>query len=131
MQTLRHSGETINPDMAVVKRLCKAAFPDYNGRNFFIERFEPPMSILSFWDDGSRDYFAFVRTDGAVVPVHSNHPAFEPNRPNQVASLPADVCLVRRSYLCGKCSGLTLFVAEPQQFNLPPASRMLESAGVA
>ena len=106
------------PRTPEVDRIIKAAFPDYRGRTIRLEA-TPPGRLDSYWDGGSRDYFAFVELrTGRTLPVHSNHPAFEPGQPSTLRRLPSGLVLVRRSYFCGKDAGFTIY-ANPE--DLAPA----------
>jgi hypothetical protein len=49
-----------------IKKIAKAV--GYRGRNIKLEKFRPGMSLNSYWDGGSRDYFYFVDiASGQVV----------------------------------------------------------------
>jgi len=94
-----------------VKSIIQACYPAYKGRKV---RLEPaaraPKELRSYWDEGSRDYFCFYNLDTKeVLPVHSNHPWFEPNQPSRLAGLPAHIVLVEHSIFCGKDIGITLY----------------------
>ena len=55
--------------------LGKRAFPEYKGRKFSVSVVQGPLNCASYWSEGSRDYFRFVRlADGEVsaeVPAQS------------------------------------------------------------
>jgi len=97
----------------MVRSIIKAAFPAWKGRKLRLESAERcPKEIRSFWDEGSRDYFAFVRLhDMSTLQAGSNHPAFEPNRPSGLPFLPEGFALVRHSIFCGKEAGMTVWIA--------------------
>lgn len=59
-----------------VKMIKKAA--EYRGRNVKFKEFKPGMSLNSYWDSGSRDYFYFVNlVSGAVRSVPQNGTPFD------------------------------------------------------
>lgn len=92
-----------------IKALAKRAFPDYQGRRYFREE-ATTVNCRSFWDEGSRDSFAFVRIDnGQVLPMPDSHPGY-----NRVADsverlpIPVGAVCVRRSIHQGRECGLTV-----------------------
>jgi hypothetical protein len=106
--------KTNNPQ---IKAICKAAFPNYKGRKFYVQ-VGIPVSLDSWWDGGSRDYYAFVDiVTNQSAQVHSNHPAFEPNQPSTLKdpeSLPPNVAVVSHRISCGKDVGCTLYLRPSQ-----------------
>jgi hypothetical protein len=94
-----------------VKAVALAAFPEYKGRKFFFEVQKYPLDARSYWDEGSRDYFRFVRLSdnhSVEVPVQS---AYDPKISGlDAVILPEGFVCVRRSIFRGKESGLTVIV---------------------
>ena len=105
-----------------IKRCITAAFPSYRKHNAFVSAFgEHGVSINSYWDGGSRDYFAIVDLATMTtrpMPTHT-HPYFEvaarglANQDNGVVSvdrvgnitlkiLPEGFALVQTGIFCGK-----------------------------
>lgn len=74
----------------------------YRGRNVKFKEFKPGMSLNSYWDSGSRDYFYFVNlVSGSTREVPQNGTPFDR------ASLKTDVLnpnevLVERVVMRGK-----------------------------
>jgi hypothetical protein len=131
--------QTINlkqhPEVAAI---IKAAFPSYKKHNAFLREF-CPTNINSYWDGGSKDYFALVDLDTmrAVPMPSSTHPFYEvasrglANKETQVIEsdhvgnltlkvLPENYALVSCGTFCGKpatasikvnASNLTKFLA--------------------
>jgi hypothetical protein len=105
-----------------LKAICKAAFPEYKGRKFRLSPLRSPEStvnVCSYWDGGSRDYFAFVAlADGlpasCEVPVQSAYD--KPIEGADSVQLPKGIVCVRHSYFCGKDSGLTV-ICRPDDLN--------------
>lgn len=94
-----------------VDLIVKATFPDYKGRKVFVQPGDTcPKDLRSYWDEGSRSYYAFYNLDTKeVLHVHSNHPMFEPNQPSRLRELPDHVVLVSHTISCGRDCGVTLY----------------------
>lgn len=81
----------------------------YRGRKVYVRPFTP-MSINSYWDSGSRDYYFFVSRDGVLLrTVPQNGTPFDR------ASLTCDTLgpnelLVQTSIFRGKNGGLRIYV---------------------
>lgn len=94
--------------------LTRASFPSYNGRKFQLEvRDTPIREMTSYWDGGSRDYWAIV--DLATMQsmdVPENGSGFTAELENvQSAALPRPgFAVVRHSIFCGKDMGLTFYL---------------------
>lgn len=95
-----------------LKEIGKTAFPDYRGRKFRIETKYFPREVNSYWDGGTRSYYVFLNLqNGAIVPVGSNHPMFESQKPNAVPiDLPPEIVIVEHVYFCGKDLGIRVYV---------------------
>jgi hypothetical protein len=101
-----------NPE---VKKIIKATYPNYKGRKVFFNDQVPTHELRSYWDEGSRTYYAFYQpSTGTVWPLGSNHPWFERNKPAPTCEkMPDDVCLVAHSIFCGKDCGITIYARKP------------------
>jgi len=92
----------------------------YSGRTFKISS-RIPSRLNSYWDGGSRDYYYFYQpATGKIMPVGSNHPAFEANQPRELKRLPDDLILIEHSIFCGKDAGLTFYVNPENLSNYLP-----------
>ncbi len=106
----------------IVADVCRAAFPDYTGRKVKVSYTDSPISITSYWDGGTKSYYAAVRlSDCAVVPVPSNgglgdRSAYAP------VEIPQGVVIVEHVWFCGKDMGLTVHARAHEMPILPPAS---------
>jgi hypothetical protein len=96
------------------KRLAKAAYPSYRGRKIKVQPISPEhtIDVRSYWDGGSRDYFAFVNL--ATGEVSSQVPA-QSAYDRQIGgadrvSLPRGIACVQHTIFCGKDLGLRLIV---------------------
>lgn len=113
---------------AFLLKVLLATFPGYKGRKFKLST-RIPSRLDSYWDGGSRDYYAFycVPTN-KTHSVHSNHPFFEQGQPRDLpGGLPQGMILVRHSIFCGKDMGITFHANEqdlapliPEQTDLTP-----------
>jgi len=93
----------------LIREIIRKTFPDYRGNKISIST-DIPSRLDSYWDGGSRDYYAFCSLDEKkVLPVSSNHPLYEAKNPRVLKRLPERLILVRRSFFCGKDSGITIF----------------------
>lgn len=88
------------------KEIVKLACPDYNGRKITVGEGPAPKHLDSYWDEGYRTYYHFVRlADKHVDTLHSNHPGFEPGRPRVMKNeLPKGYALVCRHFMGEKQS---------------------------
>lgn len=101
-----------------LKKIVKTAFPDYKGRKIELAARPVPEKLDSYWSDGYRDYWAFVRlADMEVLPVHSNHPGFEPDQPRTLRELPPGFALVCRTY-AGLAQWVTVWISESQPMQI-------------
>jgi hypothetical protein len=86
-----------------VIKVAKRAFPEYRGRTFRFKAFEP-MRLVSYWDGGSRDWYAFVNLlTGDVKPLGQFM------QPSQLEALPENCVLVEHVIFCGKDLGLRVY----------------------
>lgn len=100
----------IKPD-SFVKQLVAVTFPDYRGRKFRIEAQTHPLDCKSYWEGGSRDYFAFVRLADMQSQDVPQQSAFDRDIQGlESVTLPEGIVCVERSYFCGKDIGITIHV---------------------
>jgi len=96
------------PDQTV-KGIIAACFPKYTGKKIKIST-NVPSRLSSYWDGGSRTYYAFYHLDQhKVLNVESNHPMFEAGKPSQLEKLPNRLLLVAHSIVLGKDAGVTIY----------------------
>jgi hypothetical protein len=116
-----------------VKKVILAAFPEYKKHNAFLSAFHP-MNINSYWDGGSKDYYAIVELatmKRKSLPT-STHPYFDvtargnANKENDIISvdhvgnitlkeLPEGFALVQSGVFCGKPATAHVFL-NPDNF---------------
>jgi hypothetical protein len=102
-----------------VKQIIQDCFPNYRGRKVRLTN-HIPTNLNSWWDGGSRTYYAFYQPSSRkVFQVHSNHPFFEANQPRDLnqESIPDDVLLISHHIFCGKDCGIEIHI-KPNQTNL-------------
>ena len=97
---------------AEIKRMAKLAFPNYTGRKFKLNNSGRPVNVTSYWDGGSRDYYAAVNlTTGESLAVPQNGTPFDggPIEPNGVR-VPAGFVIAEHSIFAGQDMGITFHV---------------------
>ena len=118
-----------NPNL---KELAKRVF-DYNGQKFQVEAAET-VKIVSYWDEGSRKYYALVQSDGTCEKFGDAGGPFGPASINLIVA-PDSMVLVN-SIVGGKEYGVTFIVhpsvfpkyLNPAQDELPWAERVVLTA---
>ena len=91
------------------KDIVKLACPNYKGRKISVGSIVPKY-LDSYWDEGYRTYYHFVRLhDKLVNTMHSNHPGFEPQQPRYlVNALPEGWALVEQ-HLAGMKESIIVY----------------------
>jgi hypothetical protein len=88
-------------DPPEVRDIVKRCFPDYNGRKIAVLPFPGRLSLKSYWDGGSRDYWAVTRlAEGPIFDVPENGTFFTPEL-GDVTTLPVGYVIARHSIFCG------------------------------
>lgn len=102
-----------------IDAILEVAFPENKSRTVRLELFKAPMRVDSYWDGGSKNTYVFVdlATKEQIHKVHTNHPFFEANQPNEVRDLPQNVAIVEHHIFCGKDMGFTIYL---NAINLTP-----------
>ena len=95
-----------------MKKVLSKTFPSYSGRKFKIVINDFPERLDSYWDEGSRTYYAFYDiSSGKEYSMPSNHPFFEKDKPRNLGgALLKGVILVANSIFLGKDMGITFYV---------------------
>lgn len=108
-----------------LRSIIAAAFPGYTGRKVKIETAYPNMSLRSYWDGGSRDYYTAVRlADLRAVEIPAQSPFDAPIKGIDQTTIPPGVVIVQHAIFCGKDMGITIHVlpADRDPRLLPPVS---------
>lgn len=87
--------------------LMKSVYPDYKGRKFFVELQSGEFDATSYWCEGSRTYFKFVRCDGKVFSLPDTSP-WKQQEENRNATLVPGLACVTYTIFCGHDLGLTI-----------------------
>jgi len=97
--------------------IVKLACPTFKGRKVTLGT-AIPKHLDSYWDEGYKTCYYFVRlADKTVMPLHSNHPNFEPTRPRYLANvLPQGWALVAHHYQGTKQSMVVYLGTGPDEF---------------
>jgi len=115
----------VKPD-DMIKKIISSTFPYYRGKKVKLSS-NIPKNLDSFWDGGSRNYYAFYSlVDGKVLTVQSNHPFFESDNPRVLKNLPFGLLLVEHTIYCGKDLGITIYVNadDMSKFYLPASTEL-------
>jgi hypothetical protein len=106
VKAMLHHVDKIDSSM---QNIITACFPAYKGKTVKIS-VDIPSMLRSYWDGGSRTYYAFYSLEnGVTFEVESNHPMFEAGKPGKLDKLPERVLLVAHSIFCGKDMGITIY----------------------
>jgi hypothetical protein len=107
----------------LIRRILKATYPAYRGRKIRIVPQRYPLNCKSYWEGGSRDYFAFVRLDTFAVASMPAQSAFDKDiRGAESVTLPSGVICVEHSIFCGKDVGIRIHVNPENLVSMLPAS---------
>ncbi len=93
-----------------VQEIARAAFPDYTGRKFSVAAFQGPMNLASYWDGGSRTYYAVVDLNTKKsVEIPQSGTMFD-KQTYRMTTLPFNLAVVAHSIFMGKDGGITIYV---------------------
>lgn len=106
-----------------IRDIALKAFPDYNGRSFKVETFGGPMRLDSYWEGGSRDYYAIVNMNtGKVKQVPENGTPWS-GKPWRISKLPPNFAVVRSHR--GRFQEITIYVNPENISKMLPAPEEL------
>jgi len=92
-------------DIAVIKSAL-----GYRGKKIYLRNYQSGMSLNSYWDGGSRDYFFFVNIKtGQYTSVPQNGTMFDKLNLKSPDKLEENQVLVMQSYFRGKKGGLFIY----------------------
>jgi hypothetical protein len=95
----------------IIKRVCRAAFPGYDGRKFQVAYGVKSMSVRSYWDGGSRSSFVAVNLSTLQTKAAPNsHPIFDHVEGVDRVEIPEGFAIVEHIIFCGKDLGLRIHV---------------------
>ena len=92
-----------------IQRMAQRAFPSYRGRKFKLDN-HGSVSLKSYWDGGSRDYFVVLSLDnGKALEVPQNGTMFD-GLNFEPFTIPPGYLVVEHSIFMGKDTGITFHV---------------------
>ena len=100
--------EAIKLTKAQAHPIVKETFPDYRGRKFTLKFQERVTFYDTNWGGGTRNKYAFIRSDGVTAVFNAPAPWINPVE-GQTMELPQDVMIVEHSIFCGKDCGITIY----------------------
>lgn len=110
----------IQPNHPDVAKVCHAAFPGYSGHKVKIEYTDHPLDLASYWDEGSRNYYAIVRlVDCQVMAVPEQSMYTRQIAGVEAFAIPAGYVVVAHVIFCGRDLGLTITCRTDAQKMLP------------
>lgn len=99
-----------------VINLARFAFPSYNGRTYKVKITNTPVSLTSYWSEGSKDYHRVINLEThEVIEVPENGTIFNKNFENQVFPCPG-VAVITYSIVQGRDFGITISI-HPDNMN--------------
>jgi len=108
-----------------VQEIAKLAFPDYTGKKFKVSAFSGPMDLTSYWDGGSRSYYAIVNLSTNKVKSVPENGSMQTRKSFRITKLPPNFAVVENSIFMGKDSGITIHInTENISKMLPPADEV-------
>lgn len=106
-----------------VKRIVKAAFPEYRGRRVSIETRTSLTLDEAFWGGGTRSWYVAVNL-ATLKSAPANAAITNPLRcPDaQTVDIPEGVAVVEHAHFCGKDVGIRIHVNPANVARLLPAT---------
>ena len=104
------------------RRIFRAAFPAYKGKTFKVCYANGPISVRSYWDGGSRDYYAFVNLANMATMACPTSSHFDNVTGVDSVEIPSGSVCVEHSIFCGKDAGLTIICRESESTKFLPAT---------
>lgn len=83
---------------------------DFRGRKIHMKEFRAGMSLNSYWDSGSRDYFFYIHVPSLSLQstVLQNGTPFD-SMSLKTTELPANTILVEKTIIRGKTTSITIY----------------------
>jgi len=104
-----------------IRDIALKAFPDYNGKQFKVDIFKGPMNLTSYWDGGSKTYYAIVSMKTGKVKEIPENGGMYGGRPFKISKLPEGFAVIEHSIFMGKDMGITIFVNPENLSKMLPA----------
>ena len=110
-------------DAPEVKEIAKLAFPEYRGNKFSVTTFDGPMELRSYWDSGSRDYWAIVNLLNKRVKTVPENGSPYIRTVYKLSKLPPNFAVVR--YYKGRFEDITIYIGQENLSKmLPPTNEI-------
>ena len=94
----------------IIKQICLLCYPKYTGHKFFVMSWDgKPIDCTSYWCEGSRTYYTFIRADGKTMCPPDSAPWIQVKE-NRMANLVPGLFLVRHSFFQGHDCGCGIIV---------------------
>ena len=94
-----------------LKEIALAGFPDYNGKKFSLSITDRPVDLKSYWDGGSRSYFAVVKLATMEVVEVPQNGHLQSKQVINNTLFPCDgFAVVQNSIYRGKDMGVTVHI---------------------
>ena len=104
-----------------VQEIARAAFPDYNGKKFGLEAFQGPMNLASYWDGGSRTFYAVIDLNTKkAVEIPQSGTMFD-KETYHASKLPYNIAIVAHKISSGKDAGITIYLNPENLTKMLPA----------
>jgi hypothetical protein len=90
-------------------KLMKSAYPEYNGRKFYMNIRCEPFLTISYWDEGSRTYYKFLRWDGKMLEQPDSAPWTQHQSENRTTQLVPGLACITHSINQGIDCGISIY----------------------
>jgi hypothetical protein len=90
--------------------IVKLTFPEYHGRKFTLEFTDHITFYDTNWSGGTKNVYAFLRSDGAVRGLTVPAPWVNPVE-GLTVEIPKDILVVVHQYFCGMDTGITVYAS--------------------
>lgn len=105
----------------LVRRIVSATYPAYRGRKITLCPQSYPLNVKSYWEGGSRSYFAFLRLDTFQASAMPAQSGFDQQiQGADSVTLPEGIACVEHVYFCGTDLGLRIHVNPANMAKLLP-----------
>lgn len=115
-----------NSQVNKVLPLIRACYPDFNGKTVKVSVTDTLMRLVSHWDSGSRDYFAFVSLASLEVKhVPQNGTMFD-RIPTPIEAPKPGVAIIEKSIHRGGKDNITIYIhpEDAKTMALEPAKEL-------
>jgi hypothetical protein len=90
--------------------VMQSVYPNYKGRKFYLVIEDNEINCISYWSEGSRIMYKFVRLDGRVFSLPESHPSIQEHNENRKTKLSFGLACVTHTILYGIDCGLTIML---------------------